>query len=563
MIRGVTAHSSPEPPPKPLPKWIMPKWIIKAGALLVLVVAVAVAIVSVFVLRPLYGGLGTVKLDVIRTGGTLVALIGGAVALWLTARRQHYTELALLYTERDATERRITELYTKAADQLGSDKAPVRLAGLYALERLAQNTPQQRQRQTIVDVICAYLRMPYAPPEDEPPAEDAPAEVRTQRQELQVRMTAQRILGAHLRLDVPEVFWACIDIDLTEAHLHKFDLVGCQVKSASFKGAQFSGDANCGETRFDKGAVFSGARFDKRARFDKARFGGDAAFSGARFGGDAAFSGAIFYRNARFDDRAQFNANLRFGASVNGDTDFEGARFGGHADFDKAEFGREVNFRGAQFKDAFFCGAQFDGTTYFNSARFDLVGNFRSARFFGPYTDFHGARFGGRQDSGEADFSETQFSGDTADFGRARFGKDAVFSGARFGGDAAFSGAIFYRNARFDDRAQFNGDTDFEGARFGWVAEFRKARFGGAAYFMEARFGGTADFGEAQFDKDPNFQGAQAKPRRHSWPAGWTTRGARMTQGEKEGWVYLVRVEGGSEQQPDRNDSEAGTSGKT
>jgi hypothetical protein len=80
------------------------------------------------------------------------------VGLLLTARRQCYTELALVHTDRDATERRITELYTKAADQLGSDQAPVRLAGLYALERLAHSTVEHRQ--TIVDVICAYLRMP-------------------------------------------------------------------------------------------------------------------------------------------------------------------------------------------------------------------------------------------------------------------------------------------------------------------------------------------------------------------------------------------------------------------
>jgi hypothetical protein len=65
-------------------------------------------------------------------------------------------------TRHDATERRITDLYTKAADQLGSDKAPVRLAGLYALERLAQDNPEHQQ--TIVNLVCAYLRMPYRPP---------------------------------------------------------------------------------------------------------------------------------------------------------------------------------------------------------------------------------------------------------------------------------------------------------------------------------------------------------------------------------------------------------------
>jgi hypothetical protein len=91
----------------------------------------------------------------------------------------------------------ITELYTKAADQLGSEKAPVRLAGLLTLERLAQNTPEQRQ--TIVDVICTYLQMPYVPPEDQLPTEDAPAEAHSRyenrRQEQRVRLTAQNILS--------------------------------------------------------------------------------------------------------------------------------------------------------------------------------------------------------------------------------------------------------------------------------------------------------------------------------------------------------------------------------
>jgi hypothetical protein len=133
------------------------------GALVVLAVAVAVAVVSWSVLRHLYGGQGAqVQLDVIRTAGTLVIGTGGAVALLLTARRQRYTELTLVHTDRDATERRITELYTKAAELLGSEHAPVRLAGLYALERLAHSTVEHRQ--SIVDVICAHLRMPYTPP---------------------------------------------------------------------------------------------------------------------------------------------------------------------------------------------------------------------------------------------------------------------------------------------------------------------------------------------------------------------------------------------------------------
>ena len=121
---------------------------------------------------------------IVLAGLVVVVLSGGMLSLLLAARRQRLGELELRrkehelaqrdraqeHTERvavdnrehqlrlaedartDAVERRITELYTKAADQLGSEKTPVRLAGLYALERLAQNTPGQRQVTTFVSV---------------------------------------------------------------------------------------------------------------------------------------------------------------------------------------------------------------------------------------------------------------------------------------------------------------------------------------------------------------------------------------------------------------------------
>ena len=101
------------------------------------------------------------RLDAVRTGLAAGAGAAAAVGLGLAFRRQHHQEIATVLTDLDATERRITELYTKAVEQLGSDKAPVRLGGLYALERLAQDNREHRQ--TIVNVICAYLRMPFSP----------------------------------------------------------------------------------------------------------------------------------------------------------------------------------------------------------------------------------------------------------------------------------------------------------------------------------------------------------------------------------------------------------------
>jgi hypothetical protein len=299
------------------------KWIIRGGTLIVLAVALGVAAVIWFVLLRRYIGQDAkTQLDVIRTAGTLVIGVGGTVALLLTARRQRYTELTLMYTDRDAIERRITELYTKAADQLGSDQAPVRLAGLYDLERLAHIAVEHRQ--TIVDVICAYLRMPYTPPQRSAstvmrsyrslgPARRRQVRTLTRQplyatptsrearqehaeQEKQVRLAAQDIVLRNLRVaeqgrqrwwhraPPPEApAWPGIRLDLTGAVLLEFFLAECQLDYANFTRAQFTGHAHFEGTQFIGGPDFWGAQFIGGANFRNAKFPDGAYFGGAQF----------------------------------------------------------------------------------------------------------------------------------------------------------------------------------------------------------------------------------------------------------------------------------------
>ncbi|WP_143229770.1 hypothetical protein [Actinophytocola xanthii] len=96
------------------------------------------------------------RVEAIKTGLSIGAGTGGVFALLLAVRRQWHQEVATTATELDATERRVTELYTAAVEQLGSDKAVVRQGGLYALERVAQDNPVHRE--IVINVLCAYLR---------------------------------------------------------------------------------------------------------------------------------------------------------------------------------------------------------------------------------------------------------------------------------------------------------------------------------------------------------------------------------------------------------------------
>ncbi|MBW4717404.1 pentapeptide repeat-containing protein [Saccharothrix obliqua] len=302
------------------------------------------------------------RAEAVRIALTASAGTGGALALLLAVRRQRSTEVALELQDvdleqkrdaatdarHDAAERRITDLYIKAVEQLGSNKAPVRLGGLYALERLAQD--YQSHRQTIVDVICAYLRMPHeasgnlekgdvpAPVED---ADDAAVAALPDRavittirgQEHQVRLTAQRILAAHLRPDydrngipVNPKYWPDTDLDLAGATLFALNLNRCHVRHANFGSARFDGSAVFERARFGGNVSFRAAEFTRDARFAQARLSAYSDFRAAVFGGDVRFS------------------KVKFG----GYADFRGATFGGRADFEGAALPKGSGFGAAR-----------------------------------------------------------------------------------------------------------------------------------------------------------------------------------------------------------------------
>ena len=288
------------------------------------------------------------RLDAVRTGLAAGAGAGAAVGLMLAFRRQHHQEIATDLTDRDATERRITELYTKAVEQLGNDKAPVRFGGLYALERLAQDNPAQRQ--TIVNVICAYLRMPFASeaPGEEPDLKAAEVPGDIWQQERQVRLTAQRILADHLRVDWFEGqpaadppgtgFWPDMRLDLTGATLIDLNFYRVVAADARFAGATFAGTAQFYGAIFG-GASFHGANFAEDAAFSRADFTGRADFSQAMIAGKIWFSDASFGREVDFNDASFGGDAMFYGTNFEGTAEFQPTTFNGDAMFARATFG--------------------------------------------------------------------------------------------------------------------------------------------------------------------------------------------------------------------------------
>ena len=105
-----------------------------------------------------------------------VAGAGALVALIVAYRRQKIAEADSAH---DRT-RVFNERFTAIATQLGDAQPAVRLAGVHAMAGLADDWKQNRQ--TCVDVLCAYLRLPYDPdPGDDASRRNGPLTGRTGR----------------------------------------------------------------------------------------------------------------------------------------------------------------------------------------------------------------------------------------------------------------------------------------------------------------------------------------------------------------------------------------------
>ena len=336
-----------------------------------------------------------------------------------------------------------------AVDQLGSDRASTRIAGVYALTDVA-DTCGGGYRQRVVDILCGYLRSDretYLLGADGKPATDQP---RPGDADKAVESTIFSVMRDHLRKErrndktgEPIVRQAVDD-----------DQLWCDC-AFDLHGATFHEAVDLTYSTFECVPCFRGTKFERRANFRGATFAGDADFRGAAFAGGAYFGGARFAGGAYFG----------------------GARFAGNADFGWARFVNDADFEGALLPG---------------------VADFRGAAFAGG-ADFCVADF-----AGGADFRGAAFAGG-ADFGRADFARGADFRGAAFAGGADFRGAAFAGGADFG-RADFARGADFRGAAFAGGADFRGAAFTGVANFGGAKFSGSAAFSRIQGQPSFGFE---------------------------------------------------------
>ncbi|MGY6657425.1 hypothetical protein ACXIZN_35205 [Amycolatopsis sp. TRM77291] len=160
--------------------------------------------------------------DALKTG----ALAGGAIAalygLWLNDRRRRTEE------DRHEIERsRISdERFAKSIELLGNEADQVRIGAMHSLAGLARTRPEYRQ--TVLDVLCAYLRRPFEHPSFDPDLDwdDKEKRAAAERERL-VRRAAERLI----RDILPHAGTTgqTLSLNLSDARLDKLGLLGRRI----------------------------------------------------------------------------------------------------------------------------------------------------------------------------------------------------------------------------------------------------------------------------------------------------------------------------------------------
>ncbi|MCF6421742.1 MULTISPECIES: pentapeptide repeat-containing protein [Amycolatopsis] len=239
--------------------------------------------------------------------------IGGMVTTVTAVGALVFTAISLQATRDQievARQGQITDRYTRAVDQLGAEGAANlhrRLGGIYALERIAVDSP--RDQATMVEVLSAFLRS-TSPRVRGEPCPPTPADV----------AAAFAVLT---RRDVTRDPGPAV-IDLRELCLREVRAVDGDLSGMSLIGSDLSG------------ANLSGARLGLTAL-------SDATLVGASLYRADLTAGFVFATNADF-------TGARFDSAKLGSADFSGSTFTG-ADFEYADLGRS-DFSGADLTGA-------------------------------------------------------------------------------------------------------------------------------------------------------------------------------------------------------------------
>lgn len=273
-----------------------------------------------------------------KARATLAQIVGGMfilVGLYLTLRRVQTADRAVQVAE----EGQVTERFTRAIDQLGSDSLQIRLGGIYALERIARDSAKDHW--PIMEVLTAYVReraawkgFPIPQDTDTPaPATDIQAILTVLGRRIRCHENQEQRLDLR-KTDLRKAY-------LQATHLEGADLSGANLAKANLTSAHLEG-ARLWEAYLER--AFLGDAHLERGSLLEANL--DRALLSGAYLEDADLSGAHL-QEARLSAAHLERVDFR-------DAHLEGARLG-------LACAEGANFQAAYLERAYFVGTHLEG----------------------------------------------------------------------------------------------------------------------------------------------------------------------------------------------------------
>ena len=288
------------------------------------------------------------------------------------------------FKERKAERR---ERYTKAVEQLGDEKAPVRMGGVYTLVGLVDEWLEEKsirkyedrlkEGQVIINNLCAYIRSPFTLAshydelmQDTPDAEgvyqdkvqEFYADKATLDSEADVRLSI--IKEIHDRIQGPGKntprAWSDFEYDFSgSTFFYPIDLTNSYyAKPINFSGSTYQGGANFSDSTYRDEAYFGGSTYQGGANFSDSTYKDVADFGGSTYQGRADFSrstyqwasfigstyqGWAYFSDSTYKSWAYFTDSTYQWASFNDST------YKSWAYFSDSTYENETNFSGSIF----------------------------------------------------------------------------------------------------------------------------------------------------------------------------------------------------------------------
>ena len=403
-------------------------------------------------------------------------------------KKQQQQFEANAFKERKAERR---ERYTKAVEQLGDEKAPIRMGGVYTLvglvdewleEKSLSDDERFKEGQVIINNLCAYIRSPFTlatrydelskdSPSSDGIYKDNQQEFYTDKAEFKAEADVRLgiIKEIHDRIQGPDKntpgAWSDFEYDFSgSTFFYPIDLTNSYyAKPINFSGSTYQGwaDFSCStykdvadfsRSTYQALADFSGSAYQALAYFSGSTYQGGAYFTGSTYQGGAYFSGSTYQDEAYFSDTTYQGGAYFSRSTYQGWAYFSRSTYQGWAYFSGSTYQALADFTDSTYQG----GADFTGSTYQALAYFSRS-TYQALAYFSDSTYQGGAYFTGSTYQGWAYFSRSTYN-DVADFSGSIF-YQKVYFGAD-GDNSSFS--------RFTDCApQFYDETNHKNTLFG------------------------------------------------------------------------------------------------